>query len=82
MNFTRDIWTPSLSFLKILKVDYQAIQNAQRNKCNEFFRQPTEDAQTLKDTLLQLKISMPNFLAEILKDETTNKFQAIVFGDR
>ena len=45
-----------------------------------FFGQPAEDAQNIKEILLQLNQKVPNFLGEILKDESTGKLQALVFS--
>lgn len=62
------------------KMDYQSIANVQRNIDEDFFGEPAEDAEVMKDILLNLKNKVPDFLGEILKDEESNKLRAVVFA--
>jgi len=62
------------------KMNYQAIANVQRNIDEDLFGEPAEDAEVMKNILINLKNKLPDFLGEILKDEKTNKLRAMVFA--
>jgi len=63
-----------------VKCDYQATANIQKSISQELFGQPADDAENMKEILMKLKEKYPDFLAEILKDETTNRLKAVVFA--
>ena len=63
-----------------IKYIYQAVANASQNIDLQLFGSQTEDAETLKNLILKLKEKVPQFLGEILKEETTNKLKGLIFA--
>ena len=60
--------------------NYQTVANIQKKLDLKMYGNPTEDAENLKQLILNLKEGSSDFLGEILKVEKTNELKAIVYA--
>jgi len=60
--------------------DYQTVLNAQQKIDSTLFGNPTEDAETLRKLILNLKAKFPDFLGEILEDKNTHELKSIFYA--
>ena len=60
-------------------MDYQAIANTQREVDEDFFGEPTQEAENLKVLLLKLKEEVPDFLGETCADDE-GRLKSLVFS--
>lgn len=60
--------------------DYMAVANVQANIDSQLFGKPTDDAETLKNLLLELKAKFPHFKGEILEDSVSHKLKGLFFA--
>ena len=60
--------------------DYQAISNVLKSVELNLFGDPTSDADTLKNLIIDLRSKDTNFLGEIITDEESNQFRGLVYS--
>ena len=59
---------------------YRTIANAHYLSSSQLFGNLTDDAESMRNLILSLKTKFPNFLGEILKDNTNNQLKAFIYA--
>jgi len=59
---------------------YRTIANAHYLSSSRLFGNLTDDAESMRNLILSLKTKFPNFLGEILKDNTNNQLKAFIYA--
>ena len=59
--------------------NYRTIANAYYLSSSQLFGNLTDDTESMRNPILSLKTKFPDFLGEILKDNTNNQLKALVY---